>query len=340
MMTKRNNSLDLLRVISTIAVIMIHINWNYFGPISESYQWSFHYAIESLINIVTRFSVPAFVMISGYFNLKDQKNMNVSYFYKKTFIKIGLPVIVVITLFAITDLFDIQHRGTTLVPALQSILNGTYYNLWFVYMIFGCYFLTPVILAFKEKTSYRTYKMFVIISLFWAFLSQATSSQSYSYSIGVVGAFITYYMYGDLVRIELEKRRKKRIKDNNLKYFLISLLCIALTFYSRWKGNSYYLSAAFTNFFSPTIMIYSICVFKSFVNLNIKANWSRLSNLTFYIYLFHTWIYLWIFTWIDRVIHFKPIFMIMIVTALTFTLSWLVSMIYNWLWNKGKKLLA
>ena len=60
-MTKRNNSLDLLRVISTIAVIMIHINWNYFGPISESYQWSFHYAIESLINIVTRFSVPAFV---------------------------------------------------------------------------------------------------------------------------------------------------------------------------------------------------------------------------------------------------------------------------------------
>lgn len=87
-------------------------------------------------------------------------------------------------------------------------------------------------------------------------------------------------------------------------------------------------------------MIYSICVFKSFVNLDIKTNWSRLSNLTFYIYLFHTWIYLWIFTWIDRVINFKPIFMIMIVTALTFTLSWLVSMIYNWFWNKGKKLLA
>ncbi len=255
--------MDLLRIVATVAVILIHINWYYFGSISESPQWTFHYVIESFINIITRFSVPVFVMISGYFNLKNPQNGNPMQFYKKSIHKIGFPVLFVIVLFAIGDLFDVQQRGTTIIPALQSIFNGTYYNLWFIYMLFGCYFLTPVIMAFRNTVSFRFYKGFTLLCLLWACFSQTTSIQTYSYSIGVVGAFLTYYMYGDVLRISQEKRLKSKMTMP--MYGLMATICVGLTFYGRWKGNTYYLSAPFTNFFSPTIMIYSICIMKIFL---------------------------------------------------------------------------
>lgn len=80
-------------------------------------------------------------------------------------------------------------------------------------------------------------------------------------------------------------------------------------------------------------MIYSICIMKIFLKLDIKRNYFPLANLTFYIYLFHTWIYLWIFTWIEKVIHLKPIFMIILITLLTFLLSTLISIVYTWIWK-------
>lgn len=62
----RENNFDLLRVISTIAVILIHVNYMFF-----QYHWmnpsmgDFIYVVESFLNIVTRFSVPCFVLLSG-----------------------------------------------------------------------------------------------------------------------------------------------------------------------------------------------------------------------------------------------------------------------------------
>lgn len=55
--TQRQSNYDFLRIISAIAVIFLHVNWHYFCVRSQSPAFEINYVIESIINIVTRFSV-------------------------------------------------------------------------------------------------------------------------------------------------------------------------------------------------------------------------------------------------------------------------------------------
>lgn len=93
----RENQYDLLRIIATIAVILIHVNYIFF-----QYHWmspsldSINYVVESFLNVVTRFSVPCFVLLSGAFILRDGRNRSFRTFYRKAGYKIFLPLLGVI----------------------------------------------------------------------------------------------------------------------------------------------------------------------------------------------------------------------------------------------------
>lgn len=75
---KREENYDLLRIVSAIAVIMIHVSAGYktaitsdavFGQLYERHQ------IEILLyNTLSRFAVPCFVMLAGAFALADDRN--------------------------------------------------------------------------------------------------------------------------------------------------------------------------------------------------------------------------------------------------------------------------
>lgn len=52
---KRYNQYDLLRVIATIAVILIHVNYRYFAPRAYAPLWDKYYVIESIFNMVSSF---------------------------------------------------------------------------------------------------------------------------------------------------------------------------------------------------------------------------------------------------------------------------------------------
>ena len=91
----RYNSYDLLRIFSAISVIIIHVNAHFFGSRAGAPSSSLYYVAESLLNIVTRFSVPAFIMISGAFILGNPANRDYIYFYKKSSYKIFLPTFAV-----------------------------------------------------------------------------------------------------------------------------------------------------------------------------------------------------------------------------------------------------
>lgn len=70
--------------------------------------------------------------------------------------------------------------------------------------------------------------------------------------------------------------------------FIISIVCIIITYLWRVSGHNYYIADAYVNFFSPTIVVYSVCIFILFGMMGIKKDFSKLSAYTFEIYLFHT----------------------------------------------------
>lgn len=260
-MTSRKNSYDLLRIISAFAVVMIHVNATITTNLDISLlDWS----LGSFINTITRFSVPCFVMLSGALLLNNKKNMNYSYFYRKSFYKIGIPLCV-FTLFSF--LFSVCTalvNKKSLIDVFKAYLSGDFNNYWFMFMLIGLYFLVPVIIRIKETVKFRTYCVFAVCWMVLACISQATSVYSVSYSLGIIFSFVSYFVIGDII-CEMQKKIK-----HPYICIVISLLLFVAEFVIRNCFNiSLYLSSAYSSWFSPIVVLASLFLFMGFSYINI-----------------------------------------------------------------------
>ena len=327
----RLNNYDMLRVLSAIAVIIIHVNWEFFGARAKTPSMDICYLAESAINIVTRFSVPCFVMLSGAFNLRDPRNRSFSHFYRKTLWKIFLPVALAIILFTLWDAAKAAYLRTGILSAvnLPRLLTGGKYRLWFMYMLAGLYLLTPLIVRLKETLSRGAGVTASVLLLVWAVGSQALSSQRAAYAMGVVFAYLGYYLMGDVLMNRVELKHRPAL------YFSCAGVMFLLAFAARYLGATRYLSNAYTSFFSPFITMASLCIFAGVKGLHIRKNWSWLAGKTFYIYLFHNLVYQELLSLMDRLefpVH--ELIRIPVVTAAAFGLSLVLAVLYTLLWQK------
>lgn len=210
----------------------------------------------------------------------------------------------------------------------NGIRVGNYYNLWFMYMLVGLYLLTPFIIKLRDAVSEKIYIRFAVGMLVWAVVSQSLSGQLAAYEIGVIISFLSYYLIGDVILIYVE------LKHGTAYYFCIAVLMFALTFIARYRGSTYYMDNAYTAFFSPFIVVASICVFAGVKNIKVDRDVSWLSNKTFYIYMFHSVIYTVLVRRAWPIFGAKhDSFQIIVIAALTFILPLLVSIVYDSLWS-------
>ena len=199
MKSERKNNYDILRIISSIAVILLHVNAYYFRDRAYAPNMSYHYVIESLINIVTRFSVPVFVMMSGALTLTKKENNDFKEFYQKISYKIILFTLGAgLIIFVADEIIQIFSAHNYLL-AVKCIILGSFYNFWFIYMIIGLYVLTPFIVHIKQWIGFRRYAAGTGVLLVLSCVSQATSHYILPYSIGVIFSFLSYYMLGDII---------------------------------------------------------------------------------------------------------------------------------------------
>lgn len=118
-MENRKYNYELLRILSTIAVVAIHVSSNYLTAFTDD-NWlnglyTEHVFINILYNASARFAVPCFIMLSGTFALENAKNADYKYYYRKIFRSIGIP----------TALFSILYFiYRILKEALAIIVKG------------------------------------------------------------------------------------------------------------------------------------------------------------------------------------------------------------------------
>lgn len=328
-MTSRKNSYDLLRIISAFAVILIHVN----ATITANANISLlNWTLGSFINTITRFSVPCFVMLSGALLLNNKKNANYSYFYRKSFYKIGIPLCAFTLLSFLFSICTALIKNDSLIDVIKPYFLGYYNNYWFMFMLIGLYFLVPIIIRVKETVKFRTYCIFSFVWMIFACINLATSGYTVAYSFGIIFSFVSYFVLGDII---FEK--KERIK-HPCAWMLISLLLFVLEFIIRNYFNiSSYLTDPHSSWFSPIVVLASLFLFMGFSNINIKINFSKLSSWTYIIYLAHTKIYLLLLALIEKfssVIQMHNYLSICVVSILTFILSCIVSIVYNFIWKK------
>lgn len=320
----RQGNYDLLRIISTIAVIAIHVNYKYLkGYLNSLVQvdstiWIF----ENVINFISRFSVPCFVMLSGTFALRSPKTMDAKNYYKKIIYKQGIPFVAVYIMWMFIYCLRAIATGNWL-SFFTKIVTFDVGNLWFMPMIFGLYLIAPVIVRLKSDKEISN----AAISAFcvWSIVSQATSNYELPFSIGVVISFLSYFLIGYIFDT-------KPIKIN-------IVVCIAGMFFvtviaSWWRctNHQFYAIDPYKSFFSPCVMMLSILVFIVFKQINIKncKILTFISERTFYIYLVHTPILIIVITILNKT-RINEIVKIFCGTMATFLISFIVSTIGTFL---------
>lgn len=329
----RQSNYDLLRIFATIAVIIIHANFHFFGDRFETPDLSPEFITENLLNIITRFSVPVFIMLSGGFNLNNPGNGNAVSFYKKTTWKIVLPTIIIAFIFMVIDVTKAIILGTSIIGALVNYIHFPY-ALWYMVILVMLYFVTPLLVKMKSTISEKHYVILSVILMVYAVCSQAMSTYRVSYTLGTVGAFLGYYLMGDVIMNHL------RLKIPMVISLIIMAASIALTWFIRYKGFTFYTNVTYRNFFSPTIVLFSMCMLIFFKNINVKAGLSYPSRLTFYIYLFHSITLNLVYFLIERFVtaRVNELILIAAATVSTLLLSLIPATAADHIWLRQTKL--
>lgn len=159
--------LDIIRVLSCLAVVMIHVSCDYaVAKLGSTDFW-----LGNFFDSLSRASVPLFVMVSGALFLDERYP-----FTRKSWLRhIGKMLSFYFfwsTLYAIV--YDwlyplIVYNSFSLPRILWGIING-YIHLWFVPMLIGLYLLLPLLRLWVKSENRRCIEYFLLLSLVFSFI--------------------------------------------------------------------------------------------------------------------------------------------------------------------------
>jgi surface polysaccharide O-acyltransferase-like enzyme len=196
-------------------------------------------------------------MLTGALLLQPTKNESLSTFFKKRWARIGLPWIFWGGAYFAWD-FLVEHQAFTSSAIVQGLLNGPYYQFWYLYMLVGLYLLTPILRIFLAHADLTIIKYFVVL---W-FLGVAIlpvfgllTTYQLNSNVFTVTGYVGYFVLGTYL-LTVQMRR------STLSIFMI--LGIALTAIGTYVlagtiggGTMYF----FQEYFSPTLILASVMVF-------------------------------------------------------------------------------
>ena len=277
MINKRVYSIDLLRVISMIMVIVFHVANAYsrlFGKISNE-----SYLISLIFSTIARMSVPIFFMISGAL-LLDRDFEKSKYWHR-----IGKMVLTVYIWDIIYLLWDYYFLGRTYSNLWRLLIMPYKTHLWFLYVITVLYVIQPILKKAMKKcnktakiTLLSLWVIIAIISLFSKFLNYALS----------IFCYIGYFIIGRYLYLYL---KKKKNKIHNVIFISSILFCLTisvlLNYYFSIKYNMFvYIYQTFSSLFVgiSSVLFYSLIIKNYHENNSALLN---LSSLSFGIYLIH-----------------------------------------------------
>ena len=330
--TDRQGNYDVLRVLCCIAVITLHVESFPISVVNSK-------LLEAVMNGMSRFAVPCFVMLSGAFLLSDSRNAAYRPFYRKSFKKLLIPILV------FTVFYFLYSEGTLLITALskgegyerllvpvKSLAAGSpFFHMWYVYTILGVYILVPPIVRLKEDIGERAFCVVSWIMLALSCVSGLTSTSLLNWSIGKVSCFLGYLMAGCQL---------KRIVPQKSALSGVICLCAGFALLVVQTGIIYadvYDAEALTSMFNPLITAAALLIFAGFSRIRIRENalLLRLSKASFLIYLSHAFI----IDFSKRIVDFFHIRITwgpapVVEVFLVLGIAWLFAELYQCVWNR------
>lgn len=280
-----------LRILATFAVVLLHCA----SPLVVDFEGNSrtNWWASNTYDGLARFCVPVFVMISGYLLLG--KPIDFFNFYIKRLKRIVLPFVFWTLIYLICNVFvfkTILYSSffSLVVKFFMSVVYGSVFHFWFIYMIIGLYLIIPFINPWIVKARKIEIEFFIIVWLVSilfdnTFLVTYKPNLNLSFFSNYLGYLILGYYLGNY----------------NLKFFRYSMLKILVYLFSGTiiLLGTYYLTSIKNKFdgyfygnFNFMVILNTVSlflVFKDIVNVRLtKYGFFKLLNEnSFGIYLIH-----------------------------------------------------
>ena len=331
--------LDLLRIMASVAVIIIHIcSSKWYEISSNTVEWNVLNIYDSLL----RWTVPVFVMISGVIFLS--KDYSIEKLYKKNILRMIIILVVWSLIYAIIDYLCLNNKNIEIKELLDKAITG-YLHMWYLTLAIGLYIMVPIfkqIITSKKITTY----FLVIIFVFFSIIPQVSNimicinnefihnlankliNSSYFGIYKFQNSFMVYSGYFVLGyylhKINITKRKRILIYGLGIFSGILTILCTILV--STEKQQE-----VFYHYFNINVALEAIAIFV-FAKYNFNSNKAirYISKCTLGIYLLHLMI-IEIFNvkFNLNVLTYQPILSIPILTILIFLISVLITSIIN-----------
>lgn len=286
--SQKSAYLDFIRVLATLAVIILHTTCTYYNNPANSAASLWH--ILGYVTELSRIGVPLFFMISGYL-LLNKDIVNIGGFYKKRFAKVGIP-------FIIYDIFYYFYMNITAGSAvsLKGFFNdltvqGSCYHLWFVYSILFIYLLMPFLQMIVKNIGKRGLFLFLLLVIFQStlrpFINTVFGGKIYFYLTddgftGYIGYVILGYILG---KYDFGKWETAVIYIFGLLFFIITPI---FSMKSVSKGGEFLFSGGYSlNHYIEAAAVFLFC--KRHTVKPCKMI-SALSAVSFSTYLIHVFV--------------------------------------------------
>jgi len=251
------NYISNLRNIATFAVIVLHVTAPFvfqFNKISFA-SWQ----LANLIDSMLRFSVPVFVMISGAVLLDRSEPLNI--FLSKRLKRIFIPFLfwsIVYFIFVYAgelEKFSVLHFSEILI---NKLLKGTYYHLWYVYMILGIYLFIPIIRKWAQNSTKQELQYFLLLWTITLFINTDIAKYLPSIEILYFSKYLGYLVLGHYLDKHIEINNS-RTKLYSILYILGAALTLLSTSYLSVIQNK--LNISYYNYLSPNVCLMAIGIF-------------------------------------------------------------------------------
>ena len=142
----RKQFLDVLRVLATCAVVLMHVLTGATDVTDASIVPEYRSLLLSVMDLVT-WCVPIFLLISGYLFLNPERTLTYPVMIKKYCRRIALAILFGVP-YAASELVVTERtfRIMMIPEALKMTLTGhTWSHMWYLYLIFFLYLVTPLL---------------------------------------------------------------------------------------------------------------------------------------------------------------------------------------------------
>lgn len=345
---KRLVYLDLLRVISVLGVIIIHVSAKgIHGFTADTFVWKASNVYDSL----SRFCVPVFVMISGSMLLDPNRHYSIKKLYKNKILRMATAFVFWSIIYMLYYILTSEFASVSsmIYHILLRTATGNY-HLWFLFMISGLYMITPIlrkIVTEKRITRYYIFLSFgfgcailfvkelllhlqginALLNLLYEVICSITNSAHLEFLLG----YVFYYVLGYYLKeYGVTKKAAKIIYSTGIVSSFVIIIGTYFVFTFSLEPTEFLYNYTYLPVFLSSIAVYVFfnrVVSKNKFKEKTVEIISVLSKFSFGIYLVHVLVLDVLYSLGFRVDSFNTAFCVPIMSVLIFAISFVITVL-------------